>query len=378
MFEKRYPAVLMTILILMIGVVIAVKMFISWKSEELVINQPIVALIQESSHTLDLKSIIHEAEKSVVLIEAHNEFQTVTGSGFLYNDKGDIITNAHVIHEADAIYVKTADARFYPAAIVGMSDITDVAVIRVPQLANQDILPLSTEEAEIGDEIIALGSPHGFQNTVTLGIISGKERNFQVDGYHYSNAYQISALITHGNSGGPLIKRETGEIIGINSVGTTDGTIGFSIPISEVMDEVNEWSKQAVNDQLIFASITDMVNNINLEQGLEDALYLTEYFWDSIAIRDYISAYSLLGNTLQQSTSYADFRNQYIHIVDLRIKDPVSEVLSNNRIQTTIQVDIIEREPNSEEEKTTPRFFEITFAYENDQLKIIHINETKN
>lgn len=375
MLEKRYPALIVTIFIIVIAMVIGINIHSEWKSEELAINQPAVTLIQDNSNPLDLKSIIHEAEKSVVLIEGHNENETITGSGFLYNDKGDIITNAHVIKDADAIYVKTADARFYPAAIIGMSEVTDIAVIRVPQLSNLDTLPISEEMADIGDEIIALGSPHGFQNTVTLGIISGAERNFQVDGFNYSNAYQISAQITHGNSGGPLIKRDTGEIIGINSVGTKDGTLGFSIPIVEVIDQVKKWSNQAVNDELTFASITDIVNRINVEESLEDAIYLTEYFWDSIAIRDYISAYSLLGSALQLSSSYADFRNQYIHIIDLRISNPSSEIMDGNKIKTTIDVDVIERETESEKEITTPRSFQFTFAFENDQLKITSIQE---
>lgn len=378
MKQRSIIAIALSITSLLLGIFIMIKMYSDWKADELTVNQPVINLIQENSGSLDLKSIIHEAEKSVIQIEGHNEHQTITGSGFLYNDKGDIITNAHVIEHAEAIYVKTANARFYPAAVIGISEVTDIAVIRVPQLANGDPLPLSEEVAEIGDEVIALGSPHGFQNTVTLGIISGTERNFEVDGYNYSDAYQISAQITHGNSGGPLIHRETGEIIGINSVGTQDGLIGFSIPVHEVIDEVKDWSNQAKNDELNFASITDIVNTINEEQGLEDAIYLTEYFWDSIAIRDYISAYSLLGSGLQQSASYSDFRNRYIHIVDLRIKDTDSELLDNNQIQSTIEVDIIKREDNQEDELTTSKSFQFTFSYENDQLKITNIKEISN
>jgi len=355
-------------------------MYTDWQTNEPTINQPIVTSISESANSLDLKSIIHEAEKSVIQIEGRSEYRTISGSGFLYNENGDIITNAHVIQDVDAIYVRTADARFYPAAVVGISDETDIAVIRVPQLANMDFLPLSKELAEIGDEVIALGSPHGFQNTVTLGIISGTERDFEIDGFDYSNVYQISAQITHGNSGGPLINRQTGEIIGINSVGTDDGMIGFSIPVNEIMEQVTEWSNTAVNDQLNFASITDIVNDEDTEQSIEDAIYLTEYFWDSISIRDYVNAYSLLGSQLQQSTSYTDFRNRYIHIVDLSYTELSSDLLDNNQIKTTVQVMMENREDRDEEvgESNQQRSFEFTFAYENDQLKIINMTETTN
>ena len=353
-----------------------VKMYADWQDNELLISNPIVDTVSENTICLDLKSIIHEAEKTVIQIEGQNEYQTITGSGFLYNDKGDIITNAHVIQDVDAIYVRTADAKFYSAAIIGISEETDIAVIRVPQLARLDVLPIATEMADIGDEVIALGSPHGFQNTVTLGIISGNERDFTVDGFDYSNVYQISAQITHGNSGGPLINRTTGEIIGINSVGTEDGTIGFSIPINEVIDQVEEWSNKAVNDQLEFANITDLINKENSEQAAEDSLYLTEYFWDSIAIRDYVSAYSLLGSALQQESSYSAFRNDYINIVELKSAEPTSEVLENNQVETTINVEIKSRENEEQKEKVNPRSFQFIFAHENDQLKIMSIQET--
>lgn len=377
MRNKRYLPITISIIFLVLGVFLFIKLYTDWIEDDPMISQPAVSTITEETSSLDLKSIIHEAEKTVIQIEGQNEFQTVTGSGFLYNDRGDIITNAHVIQEMDSIYVRTANAQLYPAAVVGMSEETDIAVIRVPQLANTDYLPLSEEIADIGEEIIALGSPHGFQNTVTLGIISGTERDFQVDGFDYSNVYQISAQITHGNSGGPLIKRETGEIIGINSVGTEDGLLGFSIPISEVIEQVEEWSNTAVNDQLEFSNVLDIIDRDNMEQGLQDSIYLTEYFWESIAIRDYVNAYSLLGSSLQKSTSYSDFRNRYISIVNLEFTDIESQVIENNKIQATVSVEI-EKRDDSEKEVTNTisnRKFEFIFTYENDQLKILTMNE---
>lgn len=376
MRQKRYPPIILSLFLLLFGGFVMIKIYTNWQDDEPKVNSPLVDVVSESTSNLDLKSIIHEAEKSVIQIEGQNGHQTITGSGFLFNDKGDIITNAHVIQNVDAIYVRTANARFYPAAVVGKSEETDIAVIRVPQLADMDTLPLSDKMADIGDEVIALGSPHGFQNTVTLGIISGTERDFTVDGFDYSNVYQISAQITHGNSGGPLINRETGEIIGINSVGTQDGTIGFSIPIGEVIDQVKKWSNMAVNDQLNFASVLDIVDKNNMEQGIQDSVYLTEYFWDSIGIRDYVNAYSLLGNKLQEEFSYAAFRNQYINIMELTSSEPESEVIDNNRIQTVIDVKIKERETEKNEEKTKSKTFQFIFAYENDQLKMIDIKES--
>src|SRR5690625_5204865 len=192
-----------------------------------------------------LKNMLYKLKVKTMIPLLQDQDFTITGSGFLYNDKGDIITNAHVIEDANVIYVRTSNAHIYSAAVIGIGEDTDIAVIRVPELADQSFLSTEKDSSgEIGDEIIALGSPHGFQNTVTLGIISGSERNFSVDGYDYNNVYQISAQITHGNSGGPLIHRNTGNVIGINSVGTNDGTIGFSIPILEVIDQIEQWSNE--------------------------------------------------------------------------------------------------------------------------------------
>src|SRR5690625_3979215 len=218
---------LITIFIIGIGVFLFYKVYTHWQMNKISIHQPIINKVEETNESPDFKEIIYEAEKHVVQIESQSNQLERTGSGFLYNDQGDIVTNAHVIKDADVIHVRTANAHIYTAAVVGISEEIDVAVIRVPQLAGKSFLHMmENKQPEIGDAVISLGSPHGFQNTVTLGIISGKERNFSVDGYDYKNVYQISAQISEGNSGGPLIDQSTGKVIGINSVGTRDGTIG--------------------------------------------------------------------------------------------------------------------------------------------------------
>src|SRR5699024_12350518 len=93
-------------------------------------------MVQEEQDK-DLKTIIYESEKHDVQIEGQNETDTLTGSGFLYNNQGDIITNAHGIQDADLIYVRTSSARIYSSAVVGVSEDTDIAVIRVPQREGQ-------------------------------------------------------------------------------------------------------------------------------------------------------------------------------------------------------------------------------------------------
>ncbi|RLL45168.1 serine protease [Oceanobacillus piezotolerans] len=371
MNKKKYTPIILTIVIVIGSIITMIFLYQRWTAQEMVIHTPAVSKIQVKEEQLSLKSIIHEAEKNVVQIEAMNEISTMTGSGFLYNVKGDIITNAHVIKDADAIYVRTANARIYPAAVVGIGEDTDIAVVRVPQLSNVNLLPLETESyAEIGDEVIALGSPHGFQNTVTLGIISGNERSFSVDGYHYSNAYQISAQITHGNSGGPLINRSTGEIIGINSVGTQDGAIGFSIPIADVYDQIQQWSNEKQNDQLDFASTSDISNLKQPATDVSDAEYVVEYFLDSIEMRDYVNAYTLLGSSLQVNRSYADFRDQYNDIIELDYTNLNSKKINEESVNISIEIVIKRRDSKKEQHN-----LEFTIGYENDQLKVLSITQ---
>ncbi|WP_231495186.1 S1C family serine protease [Oceanobacillus picturae] len=372
--KKKYLPIILSVLLLTVGIVLCVLMYNSWNDEELSVNNPTINKVNVNEETLDLKSIIHEAEKNVIQIEAQNDESTLTGSGFLFNEKGDIITNAHVIRDADTIYVRTANAQIYPAAVVGIGDSLDVAVIRVPQLAGKNYLEVEKDlNAEIGDEIIALGSPHGFQNTVTLGIISGAERNFSVDGFDYSNVYQISAQITHGNSGGPLIHRNTGKVVGINSVGTEDGTIGFSIPTNEVIGDIEKWSNEAQNENLEFTSTTDIIDTNTPEQFMQDAEYLIDYFLESIDIRDYVNAYTLLGSNMQSQTSYQDFREEYIHIVKLEYSDLTSNVTETNTVKTTVEVEIESKLENKEKTEKKKHTFEFITDYENDQLKIVEI-----
>ncbi|HLR80165.1 MAG TPA: trypsin-like peptidase domain-containing protein [Bacillota bacterium] len=378
MQKKQRGPVIVSVLLIAVGVTFWAVMYNMWQSNPVTVNNPMINKVETDSRSLDLKSIIHKAEKSVVQIEGQNEQNTITGSGFLYNEKGDIITNAHVVSNAEVINVRTANGHIYPAAIVGKGEDTDIAVIRVQQLANQNTLTIEPEmKAEIGDEVIALGSPHGFQNTVTLGIISGTERNFSVDGFNYENVYQISAQITEGNSGGPLINRETGNVIGINSVGTNDGTIGFSIPANEIYKQVTTWSSEAQNDQLEYKNTDDLNNTVNPEKLIEDAEYVADYFFESISIRDYVGAYTLLGSDMQSSRSYSDFREDYIHFINLDYSDLSSTITEDDDVKSTVTVTAETKPPEKDETKKETITYELKIGHENDQLKILNINKSK-
>ncbi|MBU8906525.1 S1C family serine protease [Desertibacillus haloalkaliphilus] len=319
----------------------------------------------EGENSFDPKAVIQNTQQLVVMIEVGSTGSA--GSGFLYNDKGDIVTNAHVVAGTEKVTVRMADDREYEGTVIGISTDTDVAVVRVPDLQGVEPLPLAAERnAEIADEVIALGSPLGLQNTVTTGIISGVDRSFELGPYHYDNVYQISAPIAPGNSGGPLVDLQTGEVLGINSAGMDQGTIGFSIPMSSVITMLEGWSASPLSSLPNVAGYMDYgydhVSEIDL------ATYLIYYFYESINLNDYVTAYSLLGHNWQTGTSYDSFREGYLNTRFVTI-DEMDAWEDGNYVSVVAVISAEE----SRDGVTVISKYKVTYqvGYENDQLKII-------
>src|SRR5664279_49042 len=137
---------------------------------------------------------------------------TVTGSGFVIDGEGHILTNNHVIEGANKIEVKLGSSETeYPAEVVGADPGTDVALLKVNAPASQ-LHPLTlgnSSQAEVGDPVVAIGNPFGLDRTVTSGIVSALQRQIQApNGFSISNVIQTDAAINPGNSGGPLINAE--------------------------------------------------------------------------------------------------------------------------------------------------------------------------
>ncbi|MGB3790277.1 MAG: HhoA/HhoB/HtrA family serine endopeptidase [Phormidesmis sp.] len=159
------------------------------------------------------------------------------GSGFIINEQGDILTNAHVVNNADQVTVKLKDGRQFEGYVEGVDEITDLAVIRINTTG--DALPVSklgdSDSVEVGDWAIAVGNPLGLDNTVTLGIVSTLKRSSAAVGIPDKRIdfIQTDAAINPGNSGGPLLNAQ-GEVIGINTAIRADAMgIGFAIPINK-------------------------------------------------------------------------------------------------------------------------------------------------
>ncbi|HKH65599.1 MAG TPA: trypsin-like peptidase domain-containing protein [Solirubrobacterales bacterium] len=174
---------------------------------------------------------------------------TATGSGFVIDDEGHVLTNNHVVEGASKVRVKLGDSETtYDAEVVGADPGTDVALLEVdaPKSAFHPLTLGRSAEMEVGDPVVAIGNPFGLDRTVTSGIVSALQRNIQApNGFSISHVIQTDAAINPGNSGGPLINAE-GAVIGINAQIATGGGgngnvgIGFAIPIDTVRAEIEQ------------------------------------------------------------------------------------------------------------------------------------------
>jgi putative serine protease PepD len=172
--------------------------------------------------------------------------QRAQGSGFVYDSDGHIITNQHVVDGATSISVRFWNGKTYEAELVGSDPSTDLAVIKVDAPASQ-LTPLTLADSNavgVGDNVVAIGSPFGLENTVTSGIVSALHRQMtSPNGFSIDDSIQTDAAINHGNSGGPLLDTE-GQVIGVNAQiesdsGGNDG-VGFAIPSNTVKSIVSE------------------------------------------------------------------------------------------------------------------------------------------
>ena len=163
------------------------------------------------------------------------------GSGFIISKDGYILTNHHVVKDADEIFVKFFDRRELVAKLIGSDERTDVAVLKVEANDLPVVAIGDPNKLQVGEWVLAIGSPFGFEQSVTAGIVSAKGRS--LPGGNYVPFIQTDVAINPGNSGGPLFNME-GQVVGINSqiYSRTGGFMGlsFSIPMDVVMNVVNQ------------------------------------------------------------------------------------------------------------------------------------------
>src|SRR5918999_1004593 len=227
-------------------------------------NSTVVDVMPAKDNESSLNSIFKEVENSVVQITRkvppssilppgpETENATTLGSGFVYDNKGRIITNNHVVGDAKIVDITLVDGNRYTANVIGTDIFSDIAVIEIvgENLTEQSSLPPppplrpliigNSSELEVGEQVIAIGNPFGLAGTMTTGIISNAERLLPIGGLGFSipNAIQTDALINPGNSGGPLLNMN-GQVIGMNTatfISATSGIsgIGLAIPSNAI------------------------------------------------------------------------------------------------------------------------------------------------
>jgi serine protease Do len=195
-----------------------------------------------STSTFDIHGVLAKVGNAVVSIDVSQQTRrgsqiTGAGSGFIISADGYVLTNNHVVDGASAITVNFADGSSEAATVVGTDATHDIAVLKIADVHGAAPLTLAdTSTLQVGDEVLAIGNALDLGNspTVTLGIVSAKDRSITTDTETLSGLLQTDAAINPGNSGGPLVD-SSGAVVGINTAGVTGANnIGFAIDISTV------------------------------------------------------------------------------------------------------------------------------------------------
>ncbi|MGP3779081.1 S1C family serine protease [Halanaerobium saccharolyticum] len=235
------------------------------------------------------------------------------GSGFIVSKDGYIVTNQHVIEDADEIEVAINGIEDPVPAEVAWSDFSlDLAVLKVdPAKIDQELSPLEMGDSEgirPGDWAIAIGNPLGFEHTVTVGVISALGRPIQIPTDDrqvrtYQNLIQLDAAINPGNSGGPLLNNQ-GKVIGINTAVSAAGQgIGFAIPVNEIKDIVSELQETGeVTRPWIGIAFSEITKEVQEYFSLEDqnGVVVIEVYQDSPAAKAGLQAYDIITEIDQQ------------------------------------------------------------------------------
>lgn len=211
------------------------------------------------------------------------EVQQSLGSGFVIDKAGLVVTNYHVVGEAESVYVSFSNSDAMRAEIVGRDAATDVALLKVVA-SSRALKPLrlgDSDDVQVGDQVAAIGNPLGYERSITLGIVSALHRSLtSPGGTPIDRVIQTDAVLNRGNSGGPLLNAQ-GEVIGVSSAIATGDTasgntgIGFAIPINTVRDVVAQLKTRGHVEHPFFGAVTRPINsriarifNLPAESGL--------------------------------------------------------------------------------------------------------------
>jgi S1-C subfamily serine protease len=281
------------LIIILLGIIAVLVYRLYFGGVAAVTPRPIAArgdLSNEEKNTID---IFRQASPSVVYITTIAQTLNVwslnvqeipqgTGSGFIWDDAGDIVTNYHVVRNASGAQVTLADRSNYSADLVGVDPDNDLAVLRIraPKDKLRPILVGSSRDLQVGQKVFAIGDPFGLDQTLTTGIVSAVGRTIEsITNHPIDNVIQTDAAINPGNSGGPLLD-SAGRLIGVNTAiyspsGAYAG-IGFAIPVDTVNRIVPQLIKtgRVASPQIGIVSDDRLSRQITRELGVEGVLIL--------------------------------------------------------------------------------------------------------
>jgi S1-C subfamily serine protease len=281
------------LLVLIVG---AIAIEAGWvgKTDKTVVTQPAVGAPTSSgaaeSGGLSVNQIYRKDGPGVVFIRADVVQRTsspfgfpeeqrgeATGSGFVIDEQGDILTNAHVVEGAHKIRVTFDDDKTVDATLVGQDPSNDVALLKVGT-GKSELHPLDlgdSKKVKVGDAVVAIGNPLGLDRTVTTGIVSALARELEApNGFTIQNVIQTDAAINPGNSGGPLLD-SLGRVIGINSQIATAGAgggnigIGFAVPINKAKEIADQIKKDGKVERAYLG-----ITGVTISSAMADSLNL--------------------------------------------------------------------------------------------------------
>ncbi|WP_321493229.1 Do family serine endopeptidase [uncultured Desulfobacter sp.] len=277
-----------------------------------------------------------------------NRRESSLGSGFIIDKSGYIVTNNHVIKDADQIKVILHDDKEYDARIIGADPVTDLALIKIDA---KDLQPLkfgSSKSAQVGSWVVAIGSPFGLEQTVTAGIISAKGRI--IGSGPYDDFIQTDASINPGNSGGPLLNMD-GEVVGINTAIIKSGQgIGFAIPsdlATSVIDQLKD--SKRVSRGWLGVSIQDVSKEMSEYYNLDpdEGVYVAKAYEDNPAYEAGIRQGDIIigVNGVKVNTS----RDLTMTIANLKVGSKVNVDVIRQGKNKTFTVKLGERPDNVED-----------------------------
>ena len=270
--------------------------------------------------------------------------QRSLGSGFIIGKDGYIVTNNHVVKNADKIQVILKDEKEFEANIIGRDDNTDLALIKIKSDRDLPVLQFGDSETlKVGQWVVAIGSPFGLEHTVTAGIVSAKGR--VIGSGPYDDFIQTDASINPGNSGGPLINME-GKVVGINTAIIAGGSgIGFAIPINlakKIIDQLK--SSGEVTRGWLGVGIQDISKEVGEYYGIEtkQGVLVTEVFPGDPADKAGIMPQDIILSINGQAVGTA--REITGMIADIGIDETIKIKVLRNGKARTFKVKIAKRE----------------------------------